>query len=1182
MRTPIHALRAAVLALLLPTTAAAMFPMVPPNDPLWPNQEQLHAAILDVEGAWLTTIGDRSVVVAVLDSGADYDHEDVITKYYLNMAEVGPEMPVPDANGNGFLDLFDTAVLTPTDGLDNDGNGYVDDFSGWDFDDDDNDEDDALDYGHGSGRIGIIAAATDNGLGIAGVCPECALMSVRVADTFVVSADDLARSVVFAADAGAQVVNMALGSLGNSRMLREAFAYGVSKGVVYCASIGNQWSFHHHWPASYEDMIAMGALDPVTTIGPWAERANYSDYGAHLVFTSPSDTLTTNDGGGYGITSGTSTASPHCSGIAGLLLARAHALDTDADTGNDVGGLTPNEVRQLLAMTATDLVGGREDLGPGWDQLTGYGRMHAARALARVANTTLPPEADLASPGHYAYLDPRVSPRVEVRGRARARHADAGSYTLEYGVGVEPRSWTEVSTGALPQDGLLGRWDIGRLPMDVGAAVSTPQSFTVTLRLRVEDDRGNAGEDRRAVFVRRDVDLLPGFPLDLGSSVESSPALADLDGDGRLEIVLADSDGDIRVLDASGGLRPGWPRQTTAPVDYPDSAAYTSGAVTATGASVVAAPAVADLDGDGCSQEIVIATMRGALEVYQPDGTRLLTVNASQEGFAGAPTLADLDGDGDLEIVAAALDQRLYAYHHDGVPVWPPVVVEDTRLMPAERDRGPIVASPAVADLDGDGSPEIVLGSGEVYDGPNPSLGYGRLYAYHADGTPVSGWPVGGANDLDLGILLKSIDALLPVIAEGVPASPVLVDIDGDGRREILTGTPTGPALRYDLAGTPTPMNLVGGGPASNTLHDSTLHAVGTPVVADLDGDGGPDYLVPTITVDLAALDGGGWFRDAVEFSLSAWSLATGDWLDGFPRKVDDWTVLSSLATADVDGDGRLEVLTPSAGYLLHAFRADGTEPDGWPKFTGGWLSSPAVADLDGDGAVEVLVTTREGKLFAWRTPGRIVTDPSVTGIEPAVRFHHDVRHTGDAHADVVPPRVVLGLDAVRHGGRIHLAFRASGDDGVFGHAAEHAVRHHALAFDCASWDDATEEALLVTGPGRSWARYDFPDPAAGGELHVAVRPRDESSNQPPVYSAVVLEAPAPLLRLSVPPTEAKRGWLPVDVARDVFLTDVVGGPVAVAGDAQPGPPLVVYYEVPAAAAPVLAAKRGPDVELSW
>src|SRR5262249_43824106 len=218
---------------------AATFPLMPPNDPGFAPQAGdgptgqwnllsfnpvprpiPHASGISADLAWQVTTGSPDVVVAVLDTGVNYDHEDLRNKIWLNRGELPvPEGPccapppgdphdcnadgvfnvrdyacdarVSDSNGDGALDRGDLRVFV--DGIDNDHNGYVDDLSGWDADDDDGDEFDQRYFGHGTGRAGILAPETNNGLGVAGVCPRCPMMNVRIDDTYVCSSDGVAK-----------------------------------------------------------------------------------------------------------------------------------------------------------------------------------------------------------------------------------------------------------------------------------------------------------------------------------------------------------------------------------------------------------------------------------------------------------------------------------------------------------------------------------------------------------------------------------------------------------------------------------------------------------------------------------------------------------------------------------------------------------------------------------------------------------------------------------------------------------------------------------------------------------------------------------------------------------------------------------------------------------------------------
>jgi hypothetical protein len=140
----------------------------------------------------------------------------------------------------------------------------------------------------------------------------------------------------------------------------------------------------------------------------------------------------------------------------------------------------------------------------------------------------------------------------------------------------------------------------------------------------------------------------------------------------------------------------------------------------------------------------------------------------------------------------------------------------------------------------------------------------------------------------------------------------------------------------------------------------------------------------------LAAAQGSPATKVPFEHLLGGWDAEGGEWLEPFPRVMEGWQLPAAPAVADVDGDDEAEVLAGSSGNVLHAFAQDGSEPEGWPKDTGGWLlASPAVGDVDGDGRVEVVAVTRDGYLWMWDTPAR------ARGDREWPSFRHDARNSG-------------------------------------------------------------------------------------------------------------------------------------------------------------------------------------------
>src|SRR5690606_10634549 len=265
-------------------------------------------------------------------------------------------------------------------------------------------------------------------------------------------------------------------------------------------------------------------------------------------------------------------------------------------------------------------------------------------------------------------------------------------------------------------------------------------------------------------------------------------------------------------------------------------------------AAGVGAPAVADLDGDG-TREVVVSDFDGGVHVWGAEGALRASVrtdpafsagdatdrwNRLKPGIAGSPALGDLDADGDLEVVVAAMDRHVYAWHHDGSPVrgFPVLVVDPAKVVGVDpeshavtfrsgRDTGiggELIATPALGDLDGDGRPEVVVGAQEQYFEPVEAVpgiglpglsGNTRLYAISPDGTagpatdrwPVHphdhaylrGWPV------KLPMMMTDV---LPTIGGGVAAQAAIGDVDGDGQPEVVASSVSGPTRVLDADGT--------------------------------------------------------------------------------------------------------------------------------------------------------------------------------------------------------------------------------------------------------------------------------------------------------------------------------------------------------------------------------------------
>ncbi len=985
-RGAIGALAAAAAVAAAPAWAA--FPQDPPNDPLFdanplPNaaNEQWDLASpangfdrgISADRAWPLSTG-AGVTIADIDVGVQLDQPDLAGRWKLNRGETGSDPAGRPRRSNG---------------IDDDRNGFVDDWRGWDFYHGDNNPTSDTANSHGTNVAGVLGAAAGNGIGVAGVAPGARLLPLRTSDNIIHQGVRLAEAITYAADNGARALSMSLGADSFGSPLRRAVRYAHRRGAVIAVASGNEFHFHHHYPQVLDDVLAVGGINPDTAneraqnedfpVGAdFKVHASYADYGPHLDVVAPTQVPTTNWGGGYIKNwSGTSAATPHVAAVAALVLGRARKLGIH---------LSADEAIQILRMSADDLTDPAQGYGPGWDLMSGWGRVNAYRAVRDVAPQRIPPDANILSPDWYKPARGRFDVRAIVSARTQRLR-----WSLLLGKGEQPSSWQKIASGRQgPASRTARAGGPGRIETPIDASRLARGGWT--LRLRVVDGNGNAGEDRAFFYALRDPTVKRGFPKWLHTSGEASPALADLNRDGADDIVLATSDGLLRAYSGRSGRElAGWPRRMgRAPGSAP--AARRIGPVRS---GFLGTPAVGNVFG-GSRREVVATGLDGTVWAWTAGG-RLLTgfprhIVARRPTAHGqldaaiysSPALADLDGNGRLDIVFGAADQRIYAIdgHGRDLPGWP-VTARDTG---AGGDHAKILSSPAIGDLDGDGKPDVVEGTAESY-GSTPDTS-GRVYAFDRRGKTLPGWPVSAP-----GLATNSI----PLAGEGVPDSPSLADVDGDDADEVAVAAFTGQPELYDgdgtrLSGPSATANhfqVQGKGATSPASAPSAL-ALGANSAFGRTTKGGPLRLFGGLVDErLALAQNAPSTKLPFEHLLGGWDAASGAWLASYPIPVEGWTIASAPAVSDVDGDGSAEVLQGGSGDVLHAFSDDGSEPAGWPKQAAGWLlASPAVGDTDGDGRLEVVDVTRDGYLFVWNTP-------SADKRREWPSFRHDVRNSG-------------------------------------------------------------------------------------------------------------------------------------------------------------------------------------------
>jgi len=991
-----------------------------PNDPFFSSSNSWGQGYDDIWAvkkigaptAWDTTQGD-AVIVAVVDTGADPTHPDLMANLWTNPREI------------------------PGNGIDDDNNGFVDDVRGWNFASGTNDPTDG--NGHGTHVSGTIAAVGNNGQGIIGIAPKARILPVKgLDDTGSGSAASLASAIIYAAQNGADVINNSWGcstACPSNPVVESAVAQAHGLGATVVFAAGNSSAdIANFSPQNQPDVIVVSASDQND------QRTSFSNFGMVDVAApggAPNVPPPTNEpdfnilslrsaicapnicqanwlvGTNLLRLAGTSMATPHVSGLAALIVKQNPSY-------------SPEEVRQVIRKSAVDIS------STGFDTDSGYGRISASNAVIQ----SRPLAALITAP--LTALDGLT--QVDITGTAMG--TGFASWRLDYGSGTTPTTFTTIATSTVAvNQARLTTWNLSTVPDGMqtlrlvatntsgqtyedrqpvsldNVKITSPASGTIgfvrtgdvinilgtvspanlvsysfsiaksdntpltganltlpnggsqkvvngllatwntagvpadayNLSLKVNVTGADLTDD---VFVVVDPTLHAGWPKNLpgvGFAIPDALTAADINGDGTPEIIVGYPDR-IQIFDHTGTSLPGWPQLV--------------------GNSVISsAPSVGDITGDGIP-EIVSANNVGQVFVMEPSGNPLSGWPRTLGAGGVTVALEDMDGNGIPEIIAVTQEGNVNVLRGDGtsLPGWP-VNVGNGWL-----------TSPAIADVQANGSSkEIAVATLS----PNVGLGIvGTLRILSSSGTLLPGWPV-----------------TFPIVPAGqnttsYQTAPVLGDIDGDGALEVIMGAVDGSVYAYHNNGT-----LVAGWP--KTSPTSIIHPANSAALADFDGDGRLDVIVGRLVDHSPAQS---FFTN----DLNIWR-GDGTSLAGWP--VSRQHVLSTSGfgvplVADIDGDGIADVVSwsdddPTTGpvHSLNAYQRNAASVAGFPKITSGipfgtiYLPSnaPVVGDFDHDGMLELAFLDALGNLFVWDLNG------SATTTAPWPGFQHDAQHTGRA-----------------------------------------------------------------------------------------------------------------------------------------------------------------------------------------
>ncbi len=847
-----------------------------PDDPRFGSQWALRnlgqtggtpGADIEAVAAWDVTTGNSGVVVAVIDTGVDYTHEDLRPNTWSNAAECS------------------------SNGVDDDGNGYIDDCHGIDTANGDSDPTD--DNGHGTHVAGTIGAAGNSQVGVTGVNWNVSILPCKFLDRngrgSTAGALACLDYVAQMKDRGLNVVatNNSWGGGLFSQALTDAIRAHQQRGILFVAAAGNSGYDNdvvREYPCTTDlpNVICVAATDDEDQL------AGFSNLGRGTVHLGAPgvDILSTTPGNRYQSFGGTSMAAPHVSGVVALLRAHDPALDFRAVKNRILAGASPR-----ASLASTTLSGRR---------LSALGALNCSGA--RLVSRRRPLGAEL------------VTARAPVE--LSALHIDCGNPAGPVTVTVGPSG----ESVTLLDDG-LGR---DQLANDgVYTATWTPASDG-TFDLQFPDES--------VVRVTVDPYLKPGFPVQAYNGPGSYHAgqaihtlVGNIDSDPALEILATGLGlGPLYAWNADGTPVPGWPMLDVAGVAY---------------------PALGELAAGEAGLEVFSGHygVRPDLVARSGAGLRLPGWPRQSANYvASPPTLADVDGDGIDEVFTEEEDWKLHAYRATGEPLagWP------TNQSVGGQERH----TPAVADLDGDGDLEIVTASGWTSDGVylfathhdgRPVDGFPVRFEGNVDSFPVIG-DVDGDRQLEIVVagrmgsssvvrVFSATGALERTMAlvgsNSYGTAPALADLDGDRVPEIVVQTETAINV-WKGDGSVFP-----GWPVS-TGSGTWLENAG-PVVGDVDGDGQPDVVA-------LALQSSGNIGDVLVFRANGTMLGP-----IFPKRLAGLGAGAVPAIADLDLDGRNEIIVTSdfwngrSGYYdkVWAFDLAGPSPYGaieWGQFMGG------------------------------------------------------------------------------------------------------------------------------------------------------------------------------------------------------------------------------------------------------
>lgn len=916
------------------------------------------------------------VVVAIVDSGVDPDHPELQGRFWKNPDEI------------------------PANGLDDDHNGFVDDTLGYDVSGDSvslydptGDNDPTDNGGHGTHIAGIVASNAD-GHGVAGIAPRAEIMAVKVRPNATNAVG--AAGIVYAVNAGADIINLSWGTPYEALVLKDAIDFARANGVFVCIAAGNSGTSTPMYPASFDSAFAVAAGNSdghLTSFSTWGPQIDIVAPGRDILSLRAAGTdmyadanepgvRIVGDDSLYYLSDGTSMASPVVAGVAAVLLSQRPDL-------------TLEQLEDFIRLGGRDMIDpfniGDTLIGP--DSVSGFGYIDVGNSLSLITH------------GGIFFAEPIQKNRYlnEIPVKAAPIAGYSGGWVLAFAIEAAPEAWIELGSGSsLPSDSLL--------------ATLTMPGLNGLIHFRLTDDFGVERFVSAVLVSDQRLELTspaPGSDYDYNIPIRGSVYGSDLDSlalkyshNGGGKVMLFQGTGEyfdtlIYSWNASGldlGNYKLYLHGYFASGEVIDSVAFVISSAFAEGwpQSLSGRGAItavcADLNNDGV-KEIIVGTSSG-VNVFHADGQPVEGFPAPDTAAGSVPAIYDVDHDGENEIICTS-ETGLHVFNYDGTeaPGWPVALDMDwlglgypaptvTELDPEEDSaivlinaEGKVLAYefngiPYFASLEGrftwfndQPSPSFYFGGNSVNGADVNGDGHNEVVVTYSARTPHCGVALFDGRTGEPAFHMSSPHVIDASLVYGT----ILGDLNGDKLPEIVTCGYDSTGLRtlwaktggvHDLPGWPV------------TMPDIPAWRGNYPTMADLDLDGVPEILTTFMEFDVGSL-----------YIFKA---------DGTPYKIvenrpagEAFVYPSTFGipvVADLTGDSHPEVIIRS-GYIfpgtgqerIHILDHTLTPISGWPVKTPAPASqifstpyAPMVDDIDGDGLVELVLVGEAGSVYIW------------------------------------------------------------------------------------------------------------------------------------------------------------------------------------------------------------------------